>query len=66
MVLAFHASVFRFLERVSCGTAEFLNTHPIITGIFVFTAMIPICYVFERWLPFLIGRSSKKIKDKMI
>ena len=60
VVLAFHAPVFRFLERISATTANFLNEHPIITGGLVFIAMIPACYVFERWLPFLLGRSRRK------
>ena len=60
VILAFHAPVFRFLGRVSDVTANFLDAHPIITGSLVFIAMIPVCYVFERWLPFLLGRSRKK------
>lgn len=60
VILAFHAPVFRFLERVSERTAKFLAEFPIVTGVLVFIAMIPVCYIFERWLPFLIGRSRKK------
>ena len=64
VVLAFHAPVFRFLERISATTADFKASHPILTGILVFLLMIPVCYVFERWLPFLIGRSGKKARKE--
>lgn len=57
VVLPFHAPVFRVLGRISETSAVFLNEHPIITGVLVFIAMIPVCYIFERWLPFLLGRS---------
>lgn len=60
-ILAFHAPIFRFLGRFSPQTDAMLDMHPIITGTLVFIAMIPVCYIFERWLPFLIGR-KKKVK----
>lgn len=60
VMLAFHAPIFRFLERISDTTATFIDVHPIITGTIVFVGLIPVCYIFERWLPFLIGRSRKK------
>lgn len=64
VALAFHVPVFRFLERISETTADFKASYPVLTGILVFLLMIPECYVFERWLPFLIGRSKKKVKEK--
>ena len=60
VVLVFHAPVFRFPERISDATANFKAQYPILTGVLVFIAMIPVCYVFERCLPFLIGRSRRK------
>ena len=33
-------------------------------GAVVGFSMIPVCYVFERWLPFLIGRSGKKARKE--
>ena len=60
VMLAFHAPIFRFLERASEVTARFIENEPIITGVLVFIALIPVCYLFERWLPFLIGRSRRK------
>lgn len=64
VALAFHVPVFRFLERISETTADFKASYSVLTGILVFLLMIPECYVFERWLPFLIGRSKKKVKEK--
>lgn len=60
VVLAFHAPVFRFLERISEESADFLKNYPIVTGCLVFVAMIPLCFIFEKWFPFLLGRSRKK------
>lgn len=60
VILAFHAPVFRFLERASESSLKFLQNHPIVTGCLVFVAMIPVCYIFEKWFPFLIGRIRKK------
>lgn len=60
VMLAFHAPVFRFMERVSDVTASFKANYPILTSVLVFIAMIPVCWVFERWFPFLIGRSRQK------
>lgn len=61
VILAFHSPILRFLMHFSEITAYWKEYHPIITGTLVFIAMIPVCYIFERWLPFLIGR-KKKVK----
>lgn len=59
VILAFHSPVYRLLERISTETAWMLDTHPIIMGIAVFIAMAPICYIFEKWLPWVLGRKKK-------
>lgn len=58
VILAFHSPVYRLLERISTETAWMLDAHPVIMGIGVFMAMAPICYIFERWLPWVLGRKS--------
>lgn len=58
--LAFHAPVFRFMEVFSETTKEMLANHPIIIGTLVFILMIPIAWVFDRYLPFLLGRKKRK------
>ncbi len=60
VILAFHAPVFRFLENYSEQSAAFFETYPVVTACFVFVGMIPVCYVFERFFPFLLGRSRRK------
>lgn len=62
--LAFHAPCFRFMANYSDATAAFKANHPIILGTIVFFAMIPVCWVIERWLPFLIGRKYGQSKGK--
>lgn len=62
VMLAFHAPTFRFLEHYSQATAGFFESHPAIVGVLVFLVLIPVCYIVERFFPFLIGRSKKRKK----
>ena len=59
VILAFHSPIYRLLERISTETAWMLDNHPIIMGMAVFIAMAPICYIFEKWLPWVLGRKKK-------
>lgn len=60
VILAFHAPIFRFLERFNDFTKWMITEHALRTGTVVFLICIPICYIFERFFPFLIGRKKKK------
>lgn len=59
VILAFHAPCFRFLERVSEITASLIAEHPIFVGTCVFVALLPVCWVVERFFPFLLGRKRR-------
>lgn len=59
--LAFHAPIFRLLSKASQTSSVLLENHPIIIGSLVFVALIPIAYIFEKYFPFLIGRSKNKL-----
>lgn len=59
VILAFHSPVFRFMERYSQATADFYHDFPILAGSLVFLAMIPLCYIFERYLPVCLGKFKK-------
>ena len=58
--LAFHAPMFRFLENYSETTKAWITEHPIWIGTAVFILMIPVVWVFDRYLPFLLGRKKKR------
>ena len=60
VILAFHSPMFRFLENFNEQTAWFISTYPLITSTLVFFACLPVCWVFEKFFPFLIGRGKKK------
>lgn len=59
VMLAFHAPCFRFCSVYSETTAAFKNDHPILLGTIVFIIMIPVCFIIEKILPFIIGRPYK-------
>ena len=58
-ILAFHAPVYRFMEVCSETTSTILEQHPVLTGTVVFLLMLPAAWIFERWLPFLLGKKAK-------
>lgn len=58
--LAFHAPIYRFLEVFSERTSEVLEKHPVIIGTAVFIVLIPVEYIFEKYLGFLLGRKNRK------
>lgn len=58
--LAFHAPVFRFMENFSETTNAWITNHPIWVGTAVFILMIPVAWVFDRYLPFLLGRKKRR------
>ena len=60
VILAFHAPIFRFMERFNNLTKWMITEHALRTGTAVFIICIPICYIFEKFFPFLIGRGKKK------
>ena len=60
--LAFHAPIFRFIEVVSDRSRQMFELHPTFVATFVFVALIPIAYVFEKYLGVLLGRKRKKLK----
>lgn len=60
--LAFHAPVFRFMEVFSETTKNIINEHPILVGTAVFFLMIPVAWIFDRYLPFLLGRKKSASK----
>ena len=57
--LAFHAPMLRFLQVVSEPTKEFMADYPILTGTAVFIAMIPVAWIFDKYLYILLGRKRK-------
>lgn len=59
--LAFHAPAFRFIEVVSDKSRELFEKYPIIVATFVFVALIPVAYIFERYLGVLLGKKKKRI-----
>lgn len=58
--LAFHAPLFRFIEVVSERTRGIFERHPVIVASLVFVGLIPVAYIFEKYLGGLLGRKSKK------
>lgn len=60
VMLAFHAPIFRFLEMYSQTTAQFFADNPVITAIGVYILLIPVCWIFERYLPFAIGKTKTR------
>lgn len=59
--LAFHAPILRFFKSFSSTSETFFNEHSIILGSIVFIILIPIAYIFEKYFPYLIGRSKTKL-----
>lgn len=57
--LAFHAPIFRFIEVVSDESRRMFEQHPTIVSSLVFIALIPIAYIFEKYLGILLGRKKK-------
>ena len=57
--LAFHAPVFRFMGVYSETTKLLLQEYPVLVGTAVFILMIPVAWIFDRYLPFLLGRKKK-------
>lgn len=60
--LAFHAPMLRFMIVYSETTKWLYDEHPILSGTIVFILLIPIAWVFEKYLPFLLGRKKKVFK----
>ncbi len=60
VILAFHAPMISTMNNLSDVTANIVAYHPIIAGTIIFILMIPICYVFDRWMPVVIGRRNKR------
>ena len=58
--LAFHAPLFRFIEVVSERSRQLFETHPTIVATLVFIVLIPVAFIFEKYLGFLLGRKRKK------
>lgn len=61
VILAFHAPCFRLLERLSDFTALLIAEHPIFVGSCVFVGLLPICWIVERFFPFLLGRKARQV-----
>ena len=62
VLLAFHQPCFRLMENLSPATHQFILDYPILTGTLVMILLLPLCYVVERWLPFLLGKPRKTKK----
>lgn len=60
VILAFHSPIFRTLERWSETTKIMIYDYPVITATLVFILLIPICWIVEKCLPFLLGRPYGK------
>lgn len=60
--LAFHAPIFRFFEVFSERSRNVFEQHPTIIATLVFIVLIPVAYVFERYLGFLLGRKKRAAK----
>lgn len=58
--LAFHAPIFRFIEVVSEKSRHMFETHPTVVATLVFIFLIPVAFIFEKYLGFLLGRKRKK------
>lgn len=60
VILAFHAPMFRTFEHWSAESFWLITEHPIITATIVFILLIPVCWIVEKCLPFLLGRPYGK------
>lgn len=60
VILAFHAPMFRTFEHWSAESLWLITEHPIITATIVFILLIPVCWIVEKCLPFLLGRPYGK------
>ena len=45
---------------LSSATNHFVTSYPVLAALVIFIALLPVAYVVERWLPFLIGRKPRK------
>ncbi len=45
---------------LSPATNSFVTHYPVLAALVIFIVLIPVAYVVERWLPFLIGRKNKR------
>lgn len=63
--LAFHAPAFRFLEEYSDKTNALITEHPLWVGTAVFILLIPVAWIFDRYLGVLLGRKKKKAERSM-
>lgn len=64
VILAFHSPMFRTLEKWSDTTAQLMTEHPVLMATGVFVCLIPICWIVEKFLPFLLGRPYGKFSKK--
>ena len=63
--LGLHSFFFRFADKFSSWTDQFKFEHPIILGTIVFFLMMPVCWIIENYMPFIIGRKKlSKASDK--
>lgn len=64
VILAFHSPIYRTLERWSETSQWMIYEHPVITATIVFIVLIPVCWIVEKFLPFLLGRPYGKFAKK--
>lgn len=51
--LAIHCSILRMMEQLSRLTYTFVYSYPYITGILIYVCLIPIVYIWSKYLPVL-------------
>lgn len=62
VILAFHSPFFRTLEHWSDSSLWLISQHPIMTATLVFVLLIPMCWIVEKYFPFLLGRPYGRYK----
>lgn len=58
--LALHEQIYRTITFYNDTTNSLITNHPYLTATFVFIIIIPIAWIVEKWLPFLIGKKRRK------
>ena len=58
--LAIHEQIFRSMQYYSDFTRHLVYDYSTLTSLAVFILLIPVAYVVEKWLPFLIGKKKRK------
>lgn len=62
--LAFHIPILRTFQKFNAASLAIVEQHPLLLSLFIYVILIPVCMLFHKYLPFVVGRRYQKKEKK--